>query len=139
MKRIASKIGIVMVLAFVALAAFAIPAMAGTWRSISGSANKDGSWLVSSTVRYMPDSYGDVRIQIGSLPHHNLKWQLCRASDHYVFTDSPTYISDNYEHTVAQDVMPNVQFHNMFALQSAFHAYDYVLGRSSAFSGQEWY
>jgi hypothetical protein len=46
--------------------------MAGSWRSISGTCNQGGAWIISTTIRYMPASYGTVYVQIDNLPHHNL-------------------------------------------------------------------
>ena len=80
MKVMFHKITVVMVLACIAATMFALPAVAATRHSISGTCRSDAQWYVSALDRKVPSSNTAIRASFYNLCVRSMYFKLIDAN-----------------------------------------------------------
>lgn len=135
-KWVASRLGTVVVLTFVAVLACAIPAAATSWNNISGVVNTGGSWILSNNV-HKSVTGGTFELNLTTVPVNGMYWRVyfdATGSYGTRVLDIPN--SQTGVQTLATSVLPNTYFQNSYRSRVAWSDWQ-KLWDSNAFSGQE--
>jgi hypothetical protein len=132
MKIMFHKITTVMVLACIAATMFALPAVAASKHSISGTCRNDAQWYISGIDRKVPSSNTAIRASFYDLCVRSMYFKLLNANTGAQF--GSTIVASGDVQTLATGVKAGTLFNNAFKLASSCYFW-----QDRTFAGYQWY
>ncbi|MHB9003444.1 MAG: hypothetical protein ACYC6C_05195 [Coriobacteriia bacterium] len=132
MKVTFHKITAVMVLACIVATMFALPAVAASKHSISGTCRSDGGWYVSGIDRMVPSANTSIRASFYDLCVRSMYFKLLNANTGAQF--GSTIVASGDVQTLATGVKAGTLFNNAFKLSSSCYFW-----QDRTFAGYQWY
>lgn len=132
MKVMIHKITAVMVLACIAATMFALPAVAASKYSISGTCRSDALWYVSALDRKVPSANTAIRASFYDLCVKSMYFRLINANTGAQL--GSTIVASGDVQTLATGVKAGTLFNNSFRLSSPCYYW-----QDRNFAGYQWY
>lgn len=132
MKRTIQRLVTMTVLAAITAAVFALPALAASKYSISGTCNADGSWYLSELDRKVPSSNTSIRVSFHDLCAKSMYFRLINANTGKQF--GSTIVASSDIQTLATGVKAGTLFNNSFKLSGSVYPW-----QDRKFAGSQWY
>lgn len=131
MKRINGLVSLTL-LACIATAVFALPAVAATKHSISGTCRSDAQWFISAIDRKVPNSNTAIRASFYDLCVKSVYFKLINAKTGSQL--GSTIVASGNVQTLATGVRAGTLFNNAFKLSATCYIW-----QDRDFAGYQWY